>query len=99
VIAVSLALGAACEAGARPPDVDTVPAFTGADADRPHIAVRLDNVTDGLPNPTDVQFPPGRSDVAIVLSQGGFAQWVSIADGARGDGSTWRCWQRASKAC
>ena len=60
------------------------PAFEGPDATRPQIAVRLVPVARDLPEPTDIQFPPGDADRMVVLSKSGVARWVRLSTGERG---------------
>lgn len=60
------------------------PAFDGADARRPRIAVRLEPVASGFSEVTDVQFPPDDPDRMIVLEKGGRATWVRLDSGQRG---------------
>lgn len=55
--------------------------FDGADATREQVSVSLVPVADGLPRITDVQFPPGRSDTAVVLGKKGQARVVDLATG------------------
>lgn len=60
------------------------PSYDGPDAARVRVPVRLLPVASGLTQPTDIQFVPGRSDVAVVLQKGGEARWLRIADGTSG---------------
>lgn len=60
------------------------PTFDGADAARPRVDLALVPVGRGFDGVTDVQFPPGRSDRAVVLQKAGTASWLSVADGASG---------------
>lgn len=46
--------------------------------------ITIAKVASGFTQPTDVQFPPGRSDLAIVLGKKGTAWWVRPADGSTG---------------
>lgn len=55
--------------------------FDGKDAARPQLAVALAPVVRGLSEPTDVQFPPERSDVVVVLEKGGKARVFELATG------------------
>ncbi len=55
--------------------------FEGRDLDRTQLAVALMPVAHGLAEPTDVQFPPGRSDVVVVLEKGGKARLFDVASG------------------
>jgi glucose/arabinose dehydrogenase len=55
--------------------------FDGKDADRAQMPVALVPVVRGLAEPTDVQFPPGRSDVTVVLEKGGKARVFEVATG------------------
>lgn len=57
--------------------------FEGPDAARPRVDVRLTPVMDGLDQPTDIQFVPGR-DVMVVLEKPGAARWKDFASGATG---------------
>jgi len=60
------------------------PEYTGPDASRPHLAVRLEPVARGLSRITDVQFVPGDPELAVVLQKGGQATWIDLAKGTRG---------------
>lgn len=60
--------------------------FDGADAERPRIAIELERVATGLSQPTDIQFPPGVPDTAIVLEKQGRAVRVDLTTGTT---STW----------
>jgi len=55
------------------------PRFDGNDTSRKMLPVQLSPVLKGLERPTDIQFPPGRSDVAVVLQKNGEATVVSIS--------------------
>jgi glucose/arabinose dehydrogenase len=55
--------------------------FDGNDAARAQLAVALAPVVRGLSEPTDVQFPPMRSDVVVVLEKGGKARVFDVATG------------------
>ena len=55
--------------------------FDGNDLTRSRLAVALAPVASGLAEPTDVQFPPGRSDVVVVLEKGGRARVFDVATG------------------
>jgi glucose/arabinose dehydrogenase len=59
--------------GGAAPEADAAIAgiFGGADKERAQLPVRLKRVTTGLNQPTDIQFPPGRSDAALVLEKPG----------------------------
>ena len=70
----SLATAHAAEPG-RPP---LQPTFDGLDAGRTQAPVVLEAVVTGIERPTDIQFPPGRSDVAVVLQKDGKATVHSI---------------------
>jgi glucose/arabinose dehydrogenase len=61
------------------------PHFDGADAKRERRAIALELVAKGLTQPTDIQFPPGRSDVAVVLEKTGDARWLALASGNHGE--------------
>lgn len=56
-------------------------AFDGPDAGRAQLALRLSPVVEGLQEPTDIQFPPGRSDRMVVLEKGGAARIFEMPDG------------------
>ncbi len=60
------------------------PEYTGADAERRRISVRLQQVADGLPQNTDIQFLPGQDDVMLVLEKEGRAVWLRPDRGDRG---------------
>ena len=51
---------------------------------RAQIAVTLERVAEGLPQPTDIQFPPGSDEMAVVLSKTGIAHWVALDSGLHG---------------
>lgn len=55
--------------------------FDGNDAARTQLPVALAPVVRGLTEPTDVQFPPNRSDVVVVLEKGGKARVFDVAMG------------------
>ncbi len=55
--------------------------FDGGDAARPALPVGLVPVVTGLQEPTDIQFPPGRADVMVVLEKRGRARVYRAADG------------------
>lgn len=46
--------------------------------------VGAQEVANGFGQVTDIAFPPGRSDVALVLSKTGEARWWNVADGTSG---------------
>lgn len=52
--------------------------FDDLDAERPKHPVALQPVFTGLSQPTDIQFPPGRSDVAVVLQKQGEAAVFAV---------------------
>jgi glucose/arabinose dehydrogenase len=60
-----------------PPQVEVVdspslvPLFSGADLEREQVAVRLEPVLEGLVEPTDLQFAPGRTDTLLVAEKSG----------------------------
>ncbi len=58
----------------------TAGTFDGPDLDRARLAtpVVLQPLITGLSAPTDVQFPPGRSDVAVVLEKAGKARVFAL---------------------
>lgn len=72
------------EAHDAPPAEPLSPVFEGADAGRARIDVGLDLVASGFRDITDIQFPPGRSDRAIILEKGGRAWWLDVGTRARG---------------
>jgi glucose/arabinose dehydrogenase len=88
-IRLTLALSASAVAAAAAwrhfvmaaPPSDLTPLFDGTDAARPHVAVSLVPIVTGLSQPTDVQFPPGRDDLMLVLEKGGTIRAVTVADG------------------
>lgn len=55
------------------------PTFDGADQRRPQQRVILEPVIQGVVQPTDLAFVPGRSDRVVVLSKGGTA-WLASLD-------------------
>lgn len=61
-----------------------VATFDGPDLKLPRIAISLQTVAEGFSQITDLQFPPGESDLAIVLQKEGEARWVSFADKKQG---------------
>jgi len=75
--------GWAAEAGATPGGAPTPGTFDGSDAARTRLPVALEPVLRGLEQPTDLQFPPGRSDVGVVLQKGGQAFVVDMRAGRR----------------
>lgn len=72
------------------PDTETDPVETDeTDTDVPVVescqaAVALVSVGSGFSEVTDIQFPPGRSDVGVVLQKAGTAVWWKPADGSKG---------------
>lgn len=60
------------------------PTFDGPDAALPRIAISLETVAEGFSQITDLQFPPGESELAIVLQKEGEARWTSFADRKQG---------------
>jgi glucose/arabinose dehydrogenase len=60
------------------------PTWDGADVARPRHTIRLEPVLHGLESPTDLQFPPGRSDHAVVLQKDGEAVWADLTTGTSG---------------
>jgi hypothetical protein len=66
--------------GYRVPDSPDVTAqFTGKDEGRKHVRVRLTPVVSGVSEPTDVQFPPGKTSPMVVLEKKGRALWFDLA--------------------
>lgn len=60
------------EGGAAPDSEAAIAGiFGGPDSERAQLPVRLKRVATGLNQPTDIQFPPGQSDVALVLQKPG----------------------------
>src|SRR5262245_57507491 len=57
------------------------PRFAGADVGRKQIALSMETVAKGLPQPTDIQFPPDAEDYAVVLTKSGTAYWLRLASG------------------
>lgn len=57
------------------------PVFDGPDAQRARIAVRLQPVVSGIPQPTDVAFVPGQPDRAVILGKQGNAFLVRPSTG------------------
>lgn len=53
----------------------------GKDETRPALPVGLVPVVAGLSQPTDIQFPPGRTDVMVVLEKQGRARVYRTSDG------------------
>jgi glucose/arabinose dehydrogenase len=60
------------------------PVYEGKDQARGKIEVGLEQVAEGLTQPTDVQFFPDDPQKALVLERQGVARWVSLADGSSG---------------
>lgn len=59
--------------GASAGPVDVAPSFEGPDKRRKRHDVSLVDIGLAVAQPTDLQFPPGRSDVLVALSKGGEA--------------------------
>jgi glucose/arabinose dehydrogenase len=56
-----------------------------ADPDTPQdIPIELTTIAEGFAQPTDVQFPAGVSDQALVLEKGGAAHWLKPSKGTHG---------------
>lgn len=55
--------------------------FDGADADREQVPLRLEPVLSGADKPTDLQFPPGRSDLMVVLEKRGAVRVARLREG------------------
>jgi glucose/arabinose dehydrogenase len=66
------------------PAAPLAPQFDGPDGDRRRIAIGMEVVARGIEQPTDIQFPPGVSDHAVVLSKTGTAHWLRLASGTHG---------------
>jgi glucose/arabinose dehydrogenase len=60
------------------------PRFDGADSQRKQLRVRLEPVATGVEQPTDIQFPPGVDDYAVVLEKTGTARWLRLSNGTHG---------------
>lgn len=72
-------------AAASPAAPGLRPSIEGPDLERKRIDVVLVPVARGFDSPTDVQFPPGESRLAVVLEKSGTAKWVWLPDGSSGD--------------
>jgi len=73
-------------AQAAAPDAPAMqPTFDGNDVGRAQSPVVLQTVLTGLERPTDIQFPPGRSDVAVVLQKDGEATVFSVPSTGSGE--------------
>lgn len=59
------------------------PEYSGADASRPQLAVRLTRVADGFEQITDLQRVPGPGRRLVVLEKGGRAWVLDLDSGAR----------------
>jgi len=57
----------------------------GAAAGRRQLAIALDQIAEGIPQPTDLQFPPGVDGFAVVLSKTGQARWLALDTGHHGE--------------
>lgn len=57
------------------------PTFSGADLERPRVAVQLVPVVSGLTEPTDLQFLPGASPRLVVLEKTGTARVFDLSSG------------------
>ena len=64
-----------------PTGVRVVGRMDGGDLARSQLPVALAPVVQGLSEPTDVQFPPGRNDVVVVAEKGGTARVFDVASG------------------
>lgn len=71
-------------AGARGNPAAWAPAFTGRDAKRPRIDVRLTEVAGGINQVTDLAFAPGDPTTLYALQKGGVGRWLSLAGGKTG---------------
>jgi glucose/arabinose dehydrogenase len=60
------------------------PRFEGADAQREQLRITLQTVATGIEQPTDIQFPPGTDDYAVVLEKTGTVRWLRLAKGLHG---------------
>ncbi len=58
---------------------DIVAQFTGKDENRKRLSIRLTPVAEGLSEPTDIQFVPGKTTPMIVLEKKGRAVWHDLA--------------------
>lgn len=56
----------------------------GGPEGRSRLAIALDKIAEGIPQPTDIQFPPGVDGVAVVLSKTGAAHWLALDGGHHG---------------
>lgn len=59
------------------------PKFEGGDVTDARLEIELEPVAQGFEKVTDIQFPPGRSDVMVVLQKTGEATAVTLASGTR----------------
>ena len=76
-------LGTARAADASGPAMQ--PIFDGKDAARSQLPVALAPLVTGLVQPTDVQFPPGRSDVMMVAEKEGRVRVFDVSSGTGRD--------------
>lgn len=60
------------------------PRFEGADTQRKQVRIALRTVATGIEQPTDIQFPPGVDDYAVVLEKTGTVRWLRLAKGLHG---------------
>jgi len=60
------------------------PRFEGADAQRKQLRISLQTVATGIEQPTDIQFPPGIDDCAVVLEKTGTVRWLRLSKGLHG---------------
>src|SRR5690606_36003417 len=63
----------------QPPTVDSA-----GEASREASGVELQHVISGLGEPTDIQFVPGRPELALVLEKGGTARAVVVPEAGKG---------------
>lgn len=70
-------------AQAAPTPQGLAPTFDGPDATRPQAPVRLTPVLEGLREPTDVRFLPGRPDEVLVAEKQGLLARYRVSTGQR----------------
>ena len=75
---------AACTKAPEPVDSEPTPETDTTPVLQDPVPVSGQEVANGFGQITDIAFPPGRSDVAIVLSKTGEARWWNVADGTSG---------------
>ena len=68
-------------AQAAPTPQGLAPTFDGPDATRPQAPVRLIPVLEGLREPTDVRFLPGRPDEVLVAEKQGMLARYRVSTG------------------